>query len=118
MRHSGGQSQVGCAGLSGPGRESSNAKGDELYDSPRTARRCWSVPKPIAASVASNELMARINRAIAAGRLTNKAGRTVEKPLDGGLVRADKAVLYPIVDEIPMMLVDEGIPLDQPALVS
>jgi len=69
-------------------------------------------------SVASSELMAKLNRAIAAGRLANKAGRKVETPLDGGLVRADRAVLYPIVDEIPMMLVDEGIPLDQPALES
>ncbi len=69
-------------------------------------------------SLASSELLDRINRAIAAGKLTNKAGRPLEKPLDGGLVRADQSVLYAIVDEIPMMLVDEGIPLDQPALQS
>ncbi|MEX0678883.1 MAG: Trm112 family protein [Pirellulales bacterium] len=68
--------------------------------------------------LASSELLAKINRAVAAGRLTNKAGRKVEKPLDGGLVRADRAVLYPIVDEIPMLLVDEAIPLDQPAIES
>lgn len=68
--------------------------------------------------VASSELMAKINRAVATGRLTNKAGRKVEKPLDAGLVRADHAVLYPIVDEIPLMLVDEAIPLDQPAIQS
>ena len=68
--------------------------------------------------VASSELMAKINRAVAAGQLTNKAGRKVEKPLDAGLVRADRAVLYPIVDEIPLMLVDEAIPLDQPAIQS
>lgn len=67
-------------------------------------------------TLASSELVDRINRAIAAGRLTNKAGQKIEKALDGGLVRADGAVLYPIVDEIPMMLVDEAIPLDQPAV--
>lgn len=66
--------------------------------------------------VASSELVSRINRAIAAGRLSNKAGRKLERPLDGGLVRADQAVLYPIMDEIPMMLVDEAIPLDQAAI--
>jgi uncharacterized protein YbaR (Trm112 family) len=69
-------------------------------------------------ALASEELVARLNRAVAAGQLTNKAGRKVEKPMDGGLVRADGAVLYPIVDEIPMMLVDEGIPLNQPAVTS
>lgn len=68
--------------------------------------------------LASSELMAKINRAVASGRLTNKAGRKVEKSLDAGLVRADRAVLYPIVDEIPLMLVDEAIPLDQPAIQS
>jgi uncharacterized protein YbaR (Trm112 family) len=68
--------------------------------------------------VASNELVAKINRAVAAGQVINRAGRKVEKPLDGGLVRADQAVLYPIVDEIPMMLIDEGIPLAQPAIES
>ena len=67
-------------------------------------------------SVASSELIARINGAIALGKLKNRADATLEKPLSGGLVRADQAVLYPIIDEIPMMLVDEGIPLDQAPL--
>jgi uncharacterized protein len=69
-------------------------------------------------SVASSDLLARINAAVAAGRLTNRAGHKVERSLDSGLVRADQTVLYPIVDEIPMLLVDEGIPLDQEALRS
>jgi uncharacterized protein len=68
--------------------------------------------------VASSELMARVNGAIANGQLKNRADRTLDCVLTGGLVRADRAVLYPIVDEIPMLLVDEGIPLDQPALAS
>jgi uncharacterized protein YbaR (Trm112 family) len=67
-------------------------------------------------SIASGDLIARLNRAIARGQLMNKAGQPLKKPLDGGLVRADQRVLYPIMDEIPMMLVDESIPLDQPAL--
>ena len=37
----------------------------------------------------------------------------VETSLSGGLVRDDGTLLYPIVDEIPVMLVDEAIPLDQ-----
>jgi uncharacterized protein len=64
-------------------------------------------------TLASGELIARLNAAIVRGQLKNKAGQKVEKRLDGGLVRADQKVLYPIVDEIPMMLVDEAIPLEQ-----
>jgi uncharacterized protein YbaR (Trm112 family) len=67
-------------------------------------------------SVAPGDLVAALNRAVDAGQLTNKVGRKVEKHLDGALVRADGAVVYPIVDEIPMMLIDEAIPLNQPAL--
>jgi uncharacterized protein YbaR (Trm112 family) len=37
----------------------------------------------------------------------------LETPLDGGLVRADGQVLYPIIDRIPVLLVDEGILLAQ-----
>jgi uncharacterized protein YbaR (Trm112 family) len=66
--------------------------------------------------VAGKELIARLNRAIALGQLRNKAGQKLEKPLCGGLLRKDQNVLYPIMDDIPMMLVDEGILLDQPAL--
>jgi len=67
-------------------------------------------------TVASSDLIARVNGAIARGALKNKADATLQRPLSGGLVRADQAVLYPIIDEIPMMLVDEGIPLDQEPL--
>src|SRR5262245_49975254 len=62
--------------------------------------------------IASNELVAKINRGIAKGSLQNRAGQTLVKPIDGGLVRGDGRLLYPVVDEIPMMLVDEAIPLN------
>ena len=62
---------------------------------------------------ADEELIAQLNRAIAAGRVKNRAGRTVAQPLAGGLLRADKAVLYPILDGIPVLLADEAIPLAQ-----
>lgn len=65
---------------------------------------------------ADRELLARLNAAIAAGKLVNRAGQPLATAIDGGLVRADGAVLYPIIDDIPMMLVDEGVPLDQAAL--
>ncbi len=69
-------------------------------------------------SIASSELVARINQAIDRRAVKNRADRVLDRPLEGGLLRGDQTVLYPIVDAIPMMLVDEGIPLGQPALSS
>jgi len=56
-------------------------------------------------------LIERLNGQIAAGALTNRAGQLVNENIDGGLVRADGKFLYPIRRNIPVMLVDEGIPL-------
>ena len=36
----------------------------------------------------------------------------VADKLDGGLLRADKKILYPIREDIPVMLIEEGIPLE------
>jgi uncharacterized protein YbaR (Trm112 family) len=58
-------------------------------------------------------LIGRLNDAVAAGRLKNRAGLPVEKRLDSALVRADGEVAYPIIDEIPILLVDEGINLKE-----
>jgi uncharacterized protein YbaR (Trm112 family) len=67
-------------------------------------------------SIASSDLIAKVNRAIGLGQLHNRAGEKLKTPLEGGLLRADRSVLYPIMDDIPMLLVDEGIVLDQTAL--
>jgi len=58
-------------------------------------------------------LIERLNRAIAVGKVTNAAGHSVEKPIDDGLIREDGQVLYPIVDEIPILLAEEAIGVDQ-----
>ena len=58
-------------------------------------------------------LIAKANAAIEAGRLKNRAGDKVEERIDSGLVREDKVFMYPIRDDIPIMLIDEAIPLDQ-----
>jgi uncharacterized protein YbaR (Trm112 family) len=63
--------------------------------------------------LADSQLLQRLNAAIARGELKNKAGQVVATALGGGLVRVDGMVVYPIIDEIPMMLVDQAIPLDQ-----
>lgn len=61
---------------------------------------------------ADHELLARINRAIEEGTLTNRSGESVSEKIDEGLVREDGRVLYPVRDEIPIMLIDEAIPLE------
>jgi uncharacterized protein YbaR (Trm112 family) len=52
-----------------------------------------------------------MNQQITAGALCSRVGKPVSKKIDGGLVRADGKFLYPIRDDIPIMLVDEAIPL-------
>lgn len=58
---------------------------------------------------ADAELVARLNRAISAGQLVNVAGERVERSIDGGLIREAGDLLYPIVDQIPVLLPDEAI---------
>lgn len=57
-------------------------------------------------------LVGRINEAIRAGKLVNKAGQPVTEPVEGALVREDGEVAYPVRDEIPVMLVDEQLALE------
>ena len=64
-------------------------------------------------SPADAGLVLRLNAAIRAGRLRNQSGQSVDRAVDGGLVRAAGDLLYPIVDQIPVLLRDEAIRLDQ-----
>lgn len=64
-------------------------------------------------TLAGDDLLAALNQAVAQRRLKNRAGEPVEKMLDAGLLRDDRTVVYPVIDGIPIMLVDEAIPLDQ-----
>ena len=67
-------------------------------------------------SLATDELVAKVNTAIGAGALKNRGGEAVTERVDGGLVREDGAVFYIIRDDIPIMIVEEGILLESPAL--
>jgi len=62
--------------------------------------------------LAEPALVAAVNEAIAAGRLTNRAGQVIHEPVEELLVREDGAVAYPVREEIPVLLIDEGIPLE------
>lgn len=63
--------------------------------------------------VAEQDLVDRINAAIESGTLKNRAGEAVDTAVDAVLVREDNAYGYPIREDIPVMLIDEAIPLDQ-----
>jgi uncharacterized protein YbaR (Trm112 family) len=63
-------------------------------------------------SLADPVLIAALNGEIEAGRLKNRGGEAVREKLESGLIRADRKILYPIREDIPIMLIDEAIPLD------
>jgi uncharacterized protein YbaR (Trm112 family) len=64
-------------------------------------------------TLADEALVAKVNAAIAAGTLKNRAGDVIKERIDGGLVREDGAYVYAIRDDIPIMLIDEAIALSQ-----
>lgn len=63
---------------------------------------------------ADASLLDEVNARIREGKVRNRAGEVVQEPLEAALVRADGACLYPIRDDIPIMLIDEAIPLSPP----
>jgi uncharacterized protein YbaR (Trm112 family) len=72
---------------------------------------CPETKQPL--TLAEPTLLARVNDRIRQGQLTNRRGTAVTEPIDGGLVRQDGRYLYPIRDDIPIMLIDEAIPLGE-----
>jgi len=62
-------------------------------------------------ALAEPSLIEKLNQQIAAGQLKNRAGQSVREKIDGGLVREDKKFVYPLRENIPIMLIDEAIPL-------
>ena len=64
-------------------------------------------------SEASTALVERLNEAIRGGSLKSRGGQVVAGEAESALVRADGKMAYLVMDEIPNMLVDEAIPLDQ-----
>ena len=60
----------------------------------------------------SQELLGELNEKIEHGAVKYYDGKPVDKPLQEGLVTEDGAVVYRIDDNIPVMLVEQGIPTD------
>lgn len=63
-------------------------------------------------TLVTGELIEKINLKIDSGELKNRGGNKVTEKIDSGLMRKDRKYLYPIRDDIPIMLVAEAIPLE------
>lgn len=61
---------------------------------------------------ADSDVLTRVNEAVAEGRVRNRGGIPVSAPLSAALVREDGRLLYPVREDIPIMLLDESIDLD------
>lgn len=57
------------------------------------------------------DALVRINERIHSGECRTRGGRPFARPLAEALVRRDGRVLYPIVEGIPVLLVEESVEL-------
>ena len=64
-----------------------------------------------ALSMASAEQLAQVEAVRRTGKLRDHAGRAVLETISAGLVRADGALLYPVRNGIPVLLLDDALPL-------
>ena len=70
---------------------------------------CPETKQPL--TLASAEVLAKVNAEIEAGSLRTRGGEPVAKAVDEALLREDGKVLYIVDDGIPVMLVEESIVL-------
>jgi len=53
--------------------------------------------------------LAALNKAISAGEVQYVRGEVVDQPLREALITEDSKVIYPVIDEIPILLEESGI---------
>ncbi len=70
---------------------------------------CPETHQPLA--LADPALIGQLNDQLLAGKLRNRAGQAPAGRIDGGLLRQDGTFLYPIHGNLPVLLVDEAIPV-------
>jgi len=59
-----------------------------------------------------DERLAQLNAAIGDGRVRTQGGEAFREAIDGALIREDGAIAYPVVDNIPVLMVTEGLVLN------
>jgi uncharacterized protein YbaR (Trm112 family) len=60
-------------------------------------------------TLAGSEQLAGLNQKIEQGAIQNRAGRVLSGSLSALLIREDQQVAYPVIEDIPVMLLDESI---------
>ena len=60
---------------------------------------------------ATASLVETLNLQVRQGSLKNRGGERVLETMNGGLIRSDKKYLYPVREDIPILLIEEAIPL-------
>lgn len=62
-------------------------------------------------TIAPAELVANLEAERLASRLCDRSGNLVADPVEGGLLRADGALFFPIRDGIPVLIGAEALPI-------
>ena len=68
---------------------------------------CPETKEPV--TLIDESLVEKINDAIRSGVIRYRNGEAVTEIIDSGLLREDKKYLYPIRNDIPIMLIEEAI---------
>ncbi|HPG39687.1 MAG TPA: hypothetical protein PLP19_13060 [bacterium] len=55
----------------------------------------------------------KVNAAVVRKEVKYTDGKAVDKPLQEGLITEDGKIIYRVDEEIPIMLIDMGIPAEQ-----
>jgi len=64
-------------------------------------------------NILKKDQLAKINSAIEGGALMNHGGILVVEQLDAALITDDGKRIYPVIDDIPVLLEEESISLEQ-----
>lgn len=72
---------------------------------------CPDTKRPL--KLADAALLAKLNALVDKKKLKDKSQSLVEPRLQQALVRDDGVVAYPVWDDVPRLLVDAAIPIDQ-----
>ena len=62
-------------------------------------------------TLADDSFVQTLNARIQSNGVRNRNNEVVATPCNGALIREDKQVAYLICDDIPLLLIEEGIPL-------
>lgn len=62
---------------------------------------------------AESKTLAELNKHILRRKIFDRGGRLVEGILTEGLIREDGQVLYPVIDGIPRLCLEDGIEIAQ-----